>query len=96
MFYCGETSDLDKRLELHNSGFFKGSFTAKDCHWMLKLKIPCSSRAMARAIEAHIKRNGTKKFKNRRINEPDLGKYTSISAVFCQCITETKQKLARL
>jgi len=72
MFYCGETKDIKERLNLHNTGFFKTAFTSKVNDWILKLEIPCKNRTMARKIEAHIKRNGTRAFKQRLINEPDL------------------------
>lgn len=55
-FYVGETVDLESRIEAHNNGVYRGSFTRRVNDWVLFLKIECVSRKQARCIEAHIKR----------------------------------------
>ena len=61
-FYIGETDNLEKRLFLHNSGFFKGSYTSKASDWKVFYKIECDSREQARAIENHIKKMKSRKY----------------------------------
>jgi putative endonuclease len=55
-YYIGETIDLEERLHLHNSGYFKKAFTSKAKDWEIKLTLTCSSIIIARKIEAHIKK----------------------------------------
>lgn len=71
-FYIGESENLNQRLELHNSGFFKGSYTSKVSDWELFYYIKCSSRKQARAIENHVKKMKSKKYIR------DLSKYPEI------------------
>src|SRR5688500_4031806 len=52
-FYVGETSDFDKRLEMHNRGF--STFTAKANDWVLYFIIPCANKSIALKLEAQIK-----------------------------------------
>ena len=72
-YYIGETEDIDQRLILHNSGFFKGSYTSKVSDWVIYYFIKCNSREQARAIEYYIK-----KMKSRKYIE-NLSKYPEIS-----------------
>ncbi len=55
-YYIGETENIEERLILHNTGFFKGSYTSQGSDWKLFYTIKCSSRLQSRAIEGHIKR----------------------------------------
>jgi putative endonuclease len=54
-FYVGQTDNLNLRLELHNTSFFKGAYTVQAKDWELFLEIPCEARAEAIFIEKHIK-----------------------------------------
>jgi len=54
-FYVGETSDLNKRLEEHKTGFYVNSFTSKAQDWVLFFQIVCGSKNQAVKIEKHIK-----------------------------------------
>ena len=54
-FYIGQTENLNLRVELHNTSFFKGAYTVQAKDWILFLEIPCESRAEAIFIEKHIK-----------------------------------------
>ncbi len=61
-FYIGETSDLEKRLEEHKTGFYKNSYTSKTQDWVLFFKINCKSKSQAIRIEKHIKSMKSKKY----------------------------------
>lgn len=71
-FYIGETADLEKRIEEHNSGFYKGAFTKVTDDWELFLEIPCENRITARKIEMHIKKMKSKKFIEDLVKYPEL------------------------
>ena len=70
--YVGETQDLNYRLNLHNSGYFQDSFTAKVNDWQVIFKIPCSSRKSARLIEKHIKRMKSRIYIDNLIKYPEM------------------------
>lgn len=61
-FYIGETVDIEKRLEEHNTRYYSTSFTKQVTDWSLYHVIECDSRVQARKIEAHIKRMKSKKY----------------------------------
>jgi putative endonuclease len=61
-YYIGETEHLESRLEMHNSGFFKGSFTKRARDWELYLHIGFDTRKEARRMERFIKRQRSRKF----------------------------------
>jgi len=71
-FYIGETEDLDKRLQMHNEGYFKESYTSKVSDWILYHVINCLNRKQARLIEAHIKRMKSRKYIENLTNYPEL------------------------
>ena len=71
-YYIGETENIDKRLELHNSNFFGGSFTSQSNDWKLYLIIPSKDRSHARKIEAFIKKMKNRNFIVRLKNDPNL------------------------
>ena len=54
-FYIGETQNVSERLEQHNNGYFKNSFTSKAKDWEIFLILKCSDIVQARKIEKHIK-----------------------------------------
>ncbi len=54
-FYTGETANLETRLEFHANAT-TNKFTGKANDWQLFLKISCTTKKQATAIEAHIKR----------------------------------------
>ena len=35
-YYVGETDDVARRVELHNTGYFKGAFTSGADDWIVK------------------------------------------------------------
>jgi len=69
-YYVGYTSDIEKRLKLHNNGHFGGkSYTYKVSDWNIFLLIPCETIEQAVFVESKIK-----KMKNRKYIE-NLEKY---------------------
>ena len=61
-FYVGQTIDLLKRVEEHNSKFYYNTYTAKANDWILYFSIECDSRKQAILIESHIKRMKSRKY----------------------------------
>jgi len=61
-FYIGETVDFYSRMIIHLTHAFKGSYTSSADDWETFLTIPCSSRLVARNIEAFIKKQKSRKF----------------------------------
>ena len=61
-FYVGETDNIVRRLDEHNTGFFKNSFTTKTSDWEIFILINCCDRIQARKIETHIKKMKSKKY----------------------------------
>jgi len=61
-YYIGETENLEERIRLHNTGFFKNSYTSKVSDWELFLAIPCHDRTHARRIEKYIKDMKSRKY----------------------------------
>jgi putative endonuclease len=71
-YYIGETSDLDYRLELHNTHQFKGSYTKIANDWEFVLQHECSSKTEALYLERFIKRMKSRKFIEKIIKDPDI------------------------
>jgi len=61
-YYVGETEDVEVRIDLHNSGFFKGAYTSRASDWELYLSIPCKTRTGARKMERFIKSQKSRLF----------------------------------
>ena len=61
-FYVGQTIDLLKRVEEHNSKFYENTYTAKANDWILYFSLECDSRKQAILIESHIKRMKSRKY----------------------------------
>ena len=71
-FYVGETSDLNYRLELHNTHHFKGSYTKIASDWAFVLQHECSSKTEALYLERFIKRMKSRKFIEKIIKDPKI------------------------
>jgi putative endonuclease len=71
-YYVGETQHLDKRLRLHNSGFFLDAYTRITSDWELFYCIACESRKQARGIEGHIKKMKSIKYYQDLKMYPDI------------------------
>jgi len=73
-YYIGQTElNVLKRLEQHNTFYFKNSFTKSGIPWVLYFEIACNTRKQAIEIENHIKRMKSRKFME------NLTKYPLIS-----------------
>jgi putative endonuclease len=65
-YYVGYSSNLEKRLNEHNSGI--SSFTSKALDWQLKYFEKFSSRESAREREIQIKKKKSRKYIEWLIN----------------------------
>jgi putative endonuclease len=79
-YYIGETEDIVERLNQHNSGFFKNSYTSKSSDWVVFFSIVCINRKQARCVEGHIKSMKSRKYienlkKTPSISEKLKGRY---------------------
>lgn len=68
-YYIGETENLKDRLQLHNTGYFKGFWTSKVSDWEIFLEIPCKDRSQARKIEGYIKSLKSRKYIQKLRND---------------------------
>jgi len=59
-FYTGYTTDLDKRLQEHNSGM--SSFTAKASDWIIRYQQAFELREQAQKREREIKRKKSRRY----------------------------------
>jgi putative endonuclease len=71
-YYIGETTDVDFRLNLHNSHSFKNSFTRIAEDWAVVLQFECKDKNEALYLEAFIKRMKSKKFIGKIINDQNI------------------------
>ena len=70
-YYIGETSDVDFRLNLHNSHAFKNSFTKISDDWVVALQFECD-KSEALYLESFIKRMKSKKFIQKIIQNQNI------------------------
>ncbi|HNW98088.1 MAG TPA: GIY-YIG nuclease family protein [Bacteroidales bacterium] len=71
-YYVGETCNLEERLKMHNSGFFKGSFTKQANDWNIVFSLECNDINIARRIELYIKKMKSRKYIENLIHSPDI------------------------
>ena len=71
-YYIGETENLEERIRLHNTGFFKNAYTSKVSDWELYLMISCRDRIQARKIEKYIKNMKSRKYIENLKNKPEF------------------------
>ena len=60
--YCGQTQDLNDRLERHNSGRSKA--TSRERPWIVVKTFGFATRSEAEQLERKIKKRGIKRFLN--------------------------------
>ena len=72
-FYIGQTEDIERRLIEHNSHFYLDSFTKIASDWELKTTLACGSKSQSLKIEAHIKKNRSRKYIQDFIQYPSIG-----------------------
>ena len=71
-FYVGQTIDLNKRIEEHNSKFYINTFTSKTEDWVLYYSLECDSKKQAILIESHIKRMKSRKYYDSLKTYPNI------------------------
>ncbi|MGM8360773.1 GIY-YIG nuclease family protein [Flavobacterium sp. ARAG 55.4] len=71
-FYIGETSDIELRLQWHNSGIFESSYTKIANDWVLFHIIECTDIFQARKIERHIKDMKSKTYISNLKKYPEI------------------------
>ncbi|RTY87502.1 GIY-YIG nuclease family protein [Flavobacterium sp. GT3R68] len=71
-YYIGTTDDIEKRLNEHNAGFYRDSFTVNGIPWELCLDYGCESSEKAYSLEKFIKRMKSRKFLEKVISNPDV------------------------
>jgi putative endonuclease len=72
-YYIGYTSDIEKRLRLHNNGQFgRKSYTYKAADWNIFLIIPCATIEQAVFVESKIKKMKSRKYIENLRKHPDL------------------------
>ncbi|MEY2869161.1 MAG: hypothetical protein RIR01_1641 [Bacteroidota bacterium] len=71
-FYIGETSDMELRLQWHNSGLFKKAHTKIANDWILFHLIECTNIFQARKIERHIKNMKSKTYISNLKKYPEI------------------------
>jgi len=66
--YIGQTANLDQRLELHNKGIFKNSFTGRfDGGWELIYVEPHDARVSALKREKQLKSYRGREFLRKKL-----------------------------
>ena len=70
--YIGSTGDFTKRLEEHNSGYFKEAFTLKGIPWETILIIENLHSKQAFEIELYIKRMKSKRYIESLFKYPEI------------------------
>ena len=72
-YYIGYTSDIRKRIILHNSGHFGGkAFTSKSSDWEIFLEIPCETIEHAINVESRIKKMKSRRYIQNLKKYPEL------------------------
>ena len=63
-YYCGQSSDVERRLRQHNDPEYRLSKTTKrfDGPWLLVWTKECKTRGEAMALEKKIKKRGISRF----------------------------------
>ncbi len=71
-YYTGHSENVNERISLHNSGFFKNAHTSRATDWRIEFRLECESRSQAIKIEKHIKRMKSRKYIENLIHFPDI------------------------
>lgn len=59
-YYCGQTKDLENRLNVHNSG--RAKYTKHGTPWVLVHQVKVENRKVAVQLERKIKNRGIQRF----------------------------------
>jgi putative endonuclease len=68
-YYVGQTENVDKRLQFHNSIEYNKIWTRNGMPWELRLMVSFNSRGEAVTAEKFIKRQKSKAFIEKLIKE---------------------------
>ena len=71
-FYIGVCKDLTIRIEQHNSGFYKNSYTSKTSDWVLYFQINSTQHSQALSIENHIKKMKSRRYLVNLQKHPEM------------------------
>jgi putative endonuclease len=74
-FYCGQTSDVERRIRQHNDPEYDFSKTTKRFAgpWRLVKAIRCDDRSQATRLERSIKKNRRRQVSGARSTPPAAG-----------------------
>jgi putative endonuclease len=71
-YYVGTTNCVDNRLQEHNSGKYKTSYSSKGIPWILVMQIDDLNSKQAYQIENHIKKMKSKRYIENLIKYPEM------------------------
>ena len=71
-YYIGSCKELTTRLEQHESGIFKTSFTSTHKDWLVYYKMDDLGYEQSRKIESHIKRMKSRKYIENLKKYPEI------------------------
>ncbi len=74
-YYCGQTDNLERRIQQHNDPKHHGTQTTKRFPgpWRLEWTQICETRAEAMALEKQIKKRGIRRFLKAQIQKDPGG-----------------------
>ena len=70
--YTGTTDDVERRLQIHNSGSYGDTFSLRGIPWVLYIEITGLQSHQAYLIEKHIKKMKSRKYIENLMKFPDL------------------------
>ena len=73
-FYIGKTSDIENRLEFHNSVELNKGITKRKIPWVYYFILEVPDARIAGAIENHIKRMKSRRYIENLSKYPEIGK----------------------
>ena len=71
-YYVGTTDHVDRRVNEHNSAYYKNAYTSKGIPWELKLSIPCANSSEAYRLETFIKKMKSRVFIEKMVSDNEL------------------------
>jgi putative endonuclease len=71
-FYIGETSNVQERINRHNSGIYNSAYSKLATDWKLFWFIECETRGQALKIEKHIKKMRNRDFYKNLVLYPEI------------------------
>ena len=71
-YYVGTTDDIVRRLDEHNDGVYRDSYTSKGVPWVLKVYFSCATSKRAYDLERFIKKMKSRVFIEQIILNPEI------------------------